>query len=139
MELLHENRFHTLHRCNDTVLFLTRSPETFDTAEEIASAMSALEACLSPFSRPVTRVITDLRQVRGRHDPEFEGIFQDWRRRVYRDWERVIVICKTQVGKLQLERHMSGDAQNWVVFLSEEEAFRCAGILGSLPPDRDQD
>ena len=100
---------------------LVRTAESFDTVEVLAAEHEALLPHLSK-ARPQP-LLVDLRDARGRNDPAFETAMARYRRPMYEGFPRVVVLVRSAIGKLQVQRHFAEDGLgDVVVTTSEDEA-----------------
>lgn len=121
---LHRDEWHEVEQRERGYVALRRTGTPIpDARDEMARVMGSIERSLSQLDRSQTLLQVDLRDARGRNDPVFEVDFVPYRRRLYSGWKRVFVLCKTIVGKMQIERHARDDGHgaDWQVFVSEDE------------------
>ena len=70
------------------------------------------------------RLLVDLRLAIGRNDSAFERTVAEPRRRLLTTIPETGLLVATQVGAMQVRRHLVGDGMNLPVFTSEAEADR---------------
>ena len=69
-------------------------------------------------------LLVDLRDARGRNDPEFDAALTAGRRALFRRFTELACLVATLPGKMQLERYAREDGVAMLVFLREDEAER---------------
>jgi hypothetical protein len=100
---------------------LTRTERGFEDLSELSSAHDAL---LPELARARSGpLLVDLRDAKGRNDPSFERAMAGYRRAMFEGFPTVVVLVRTAIGKLQVQRHFAEDGlDRAVITTSEEEA-----------------
>ena len=107
---------------DDGIVRVTRSPVTPPTAREMAAAYAELIAVMR--GSGAKKVLVDLRGgPPGRNDPEFERASEDWRKSLAEGLDRVAILVRTAVGKLQVQRLGREVGRAPSVFMDEAEAM----------------
>lgn len=83
---------------------LVRSEEPFASLDEIASTFDRIGKRLKNIDTSRWGLLTDLRQARGRNDPEFEQELARHRDPLNASFRRVAVVVETAVGRIQVMR-----------------------------------
>lgn len=118
------NAYYTLRQGHHDTLYLTRTAVPFASPSTVEPELAALAHTLQPFRAQGYSLIVDVREAKGRNDPEFETFFATWRKRIFQGWAFLVVICQTEIGRIQLQRHMEQDHSDWAIVLDPEEATR---------------
>lgn len=100
---------------------LTRTEQAFENLAELAAAHDALLPQLTRLrSAPL---LVDLREAKGRNDPSFEQAMAAYRRTMFQGFPAVVVLVRTAIGKLQVQRHFVEDGLDGaLITTSESEA-----------------
>ncbi|MCR9165564.1 MAG: hypothetical protein ACE37F_00920 [Nannocystaceae bacterium] len=100
----------TEHRAADIAAFVEGFAALNDELDRISEQRGSL------------RVLVDLRAAHGRNDAEFEAAIDPHRRRLFRSGNAMAVLNKTQVGAMQIRRHLRADGVDALVFEDENDA-----------------
>jgi len=100
---------------------LTRTDCAFEDLSQLAAAHEELLPALARArSRPL---LVDLREAKGRNDPSFERAMAGYRRTMFEGFPAVVVLVRTAIGKLQVQRHFAEDGlEHATITTSEAEA-----------------
>lgn len=119
------------------VLALRRSAEPIADMDEFVHQASEL-ARLMEDNGDVRGIVVDMRLAKSRHDMNYELATRQLREMTYATFRRVVVLCTTAAGVLQVRR-LSGDldAARHLVTTDEAQAFAFASVRQSTrPPPR---
>jgi hypothetical protein len=102
---------------------LTRTAEPFETLTDLVREHEALIPHLEPCrAQPL---LVDLREAKGRNDASFEASMARFRQAMFRGFPKIVVLVRSAIGKLQVQRHFVEDGlASFVVTTSELEASR---------------
>jgi len=102
-----------------------RSAASFADLNILRASFDTLNVQMASLPRAEYSELQDLREARGRNDKEFEDIMTRERKRLSEGFRRVAILVATQVGRLQVQRHVGEDeSETTRVFLLESEAVR---------------
>lgn len=104
-----------------------RTTRRYATLDEIAPSFTAINRRLAELPRAADTILVDLRAAVGRNDPAFEQAIAPLRRTLLRKFERVGVLVRSGIGRLQLQRYLAEDGIAAVVFANEAEAMKWFG------------
>ncbi|MBO6940207.1 MAG: hypothetical protein JJ863_34865 [Deltaproteobacteria bacterium] len=124
--LVHDTVFHRVER-HDGFLKMVRSAEPYPDLAAIDSEYGALVAALSPYEDQQVGLLVDLRDARGRNDPGFEETQGRWRKRCLQGHEPLVVLVKSALGRMHVERHMKVDGLHALVTTDVTEALQVVG------------
>lgn len=106
MRVLHQDEYYRAAIDDAGVVFLTRSDAPWpdlDTAKaRTDAAVSVVRAQLGERRGP--GMVMDFRLARSRNDESFESTMAEYRDAVSESFERVAVVVRTTVGRLQINR-----------------------------------
>lgn len=103
---------------------LTRTDRVFEDLHELAAAHDAL---LPELARARSGpLLVDLRDAKGRNDPSFERAMAGYRRAMFEGFPTVVVLVRTAIGKLQVQRHFVEDGLGGAVITTSEEEAEAA-------------
>lgn len=104
MELF-ADRFWQASLDTDAVLHLTRTAEHAELTL-MRKSLDALSAALRQASEQhsIRGILLDMREARPRNDAEFEDMTTHYRHELEGAFERIAMLVKTEVGKLQVSR-----------------------------------
>jgi hypothetical protein len=103
---------------------LTRTDRVFEELSELAAAHEAL---LPELARARSGpLLVDLRDAKGRNDPSFEHAMAGYRRAMFQGFPTVVVLVRTAIGKLQVQRHFVEDGLDGAVITTSEEEAEAA-------------
>ncbi len=103
---------------------MRRTARRYETLEDIAPSFAAINQEIAQLTRTSDTVLIDLRAAVGRNDPAFEATIAPLRRVLLRKFERVGVLVRSGVGRLQLQRYLAEDGIEASVFAHEDEAMK---------------
>lgn len=122
IRLLHEDAwFRVEHNPSDAVFRVARSSAPFADVPAAERAYREVDAALSAVPRGA-RLLLDLRDAPPRNDEAFESMVERVRDRVFARFDRVAVLVRTAVGKLQVQRMNKGQSHA-TIFDDEDRAF----------------
>ena len=107
-----------------------RSARPFQAIDEIHAAFAHIQREYDKLDRSRTVLLVDLRQALGRNDPQFETAMAEHRRDQLTGFRRSAIIVRTQIGQLQVARHLHEDGLDTRVFTQEDEALAFLGGTG---------
>ena len=106
---------------------LVRQTRTARSYEDLAALQQSLRAMVERMqigARGEYSLLQDMRAPRGRNDPEFEKTITLERERISGGFRKLAVLVTSQVGRLQVQRHLQGTGAPAKAFLDEAEALR---------------
>ena len=56
-------------------------------------------------TRTDLRLVLDIRHARGRNDPRFEALINEFRETMFFGYARTVIVVRTVIGELQVQRH----------------------------------
>ena len=122
---LHENQFYRLLEDHQGFWILERTSKVADNIELLEEAHLNLWATMRErVHRKV--LLVDLRKARGRNDEAFEKSIAEFRMRVTSRPKKVIMLVRTQLGVMHVERHARKDGVSLEVYVDEERALAAA-------------
>jgi hypothetical protein len=101
-----------------------RTTRRYLDVSELAPSFIAIDAQLAELDPGATSLLVDLRAIAGRNDVEFEQALAPLRRRLLRRFARTAIIVRSEIGRLQLRRHLAADGIVAQVFADEAQAMR---------------
>lgn len=110
------------------VVWLVRSPEPYNSVEEIHASFDPIYRALAVVPRDRSALIIDMREARWRNDASFEDATAVHRRRLVEGFARVALLVRTTLGKLQAQRLSRAEGLGWVAF--DDERLAHAYALG---------
>ncbi|MAQ19433.1 MAG: hypothetical protein CMN30_32120 [Sandaracinus sp.] len=128
--VLHETPFHRLTD-HGSYLELVRSAEPYPDLAALEAEYRALVATQASFREGRRGLLVDLREAKGRNDPAFEETLGRWRKQSLLGFTPLVILVKSALGKMHVERHMRADGLDAMVSDHEEDArgsFRLSGI-----------
>ena len=102
---------------------VTRSDAPFPSVEAMVETMEELNGQLDSIDRGRHRLLVDTRNAPPRNDAEFEQAFAPHRRRMLSGFARHAVLVRTEVGRLQVNRHARADGTELQAFRDEPTAL----------------
>lgn len=127
---VHESPYHRVER-RDGHLRMTRSAEPYADLGVLEREYQTLIAALSAYRDHDLGLLVDLREAKGRNDPEFEETLGRWRRKSLEGHRPLVILVRSQLGRMHVERHMKDDGLDAVVVTDEEQALRAVGDRAS--------
>ena len=100
----------------------------FDTLEDVVTAYGGAAEALERMDRARMGVVVDLRSAPSRNDPEFEQALAPHRKRFLHGWVRTVILVRSQVGRMQVQRHGGDDGGKPIVVTEPAEAARLLGV-----------
>lgn len=100
-----------------------RTERSYDSDAEVHASFDRLMAAAAPRPPAECGLFVDLTAVRGRNDNRFEAVIVPRVHEVYAAYARSGVLVRTQVGQMQLRRHLSGIPRPIEVFLDRHRAL----------------
>lgn len=113
------------------VLIVTRTARRYTDVNDIEPSFDALHAAIDRVADACKSLVVDLRQAVGRNDPSFEERLAPARRRLLRRFPHVVVLVRSQAGRMQLARYLSADGIDIPVFMSKTHAMAEARRLSA--------
>lgn len=108
----------------ERVVMVRRKPHPIPLAD-----VPAVYAAAFATARPEYKqwgVVIDMRAVAGNNDPAFERAMEPVRRSADQAFARVVVLVKSMVGRMQIERTRRHDGTSTFVTQDEDEALALA-------------
>lgn len=102
---------------------LTRTGWPYETLAEMDAVFASVHAAQDRLGRAGRMLLVDLRESPLRNDPEYEQAFAKHRLAMIAGYERVAVLIRTEVGRLQVLRHAREDGSDVRVFYDEWAAL----------------
>lgn len=130
MRISFQNRFWSFRLFRvASLVWLKRSGERFDAADEIRAAFEELQIALDSIQKGNLRLLIDLREgPKMRNDPEFEALTAPYRQAIPVGFARSAILVRSAVGKLQVNRYNREDGGGAPpVFDAEPEALLFLG------------
>lgn len=112
---------------NNLLIFLTRSSVPATSLEQL---MIENRKVLETFSKKYAQygIVIDMRLVRGRNDPDFEHAMAELRLKIYKNFRRVGLVLKSNIGILQVNRLGLNEGVETFASLSESATISfCKG------------
>lgn len=118
-----EDGYFTVRSMGGGVLAVERSAKDYEDVEAIRAAAAQLRVVFAGRIRAQTAIVVDLRPARGRSDATFETVWAPLRKELFSGWAAIAVVCKTEVGRMHIQRHMRQDGFDWHVVTDEQAAL----------------
>jgi hypothetical protein len=123
MRLL-ETPYYTLDLDPSVPLVIFRRRDVpYPSAAVIEGEAKRIEQALGSIGSRGYRLLVDLRPILPRNDPEFERAIVGIRQQLVRHAHRVVVLVRTAIGVLQVQRHIRDDGMDARVMHDEHEAL----------------
>ncbi len=106
------------------IVRVVRLPNDFASMADMEEAMEELNAHLDSLGRAKLLLLVDTRRAKPRNDPEFEAAFAPHRKRMLSGFKQQAVLVRTEVGRLQVNRHARMDGTELQAFCDEKKAVR---------------
>ena len=123
---VHESEFHRVER-HEGFLKMVRSAEPYPDLAAVDREYRTLVAALSLYKGREMGLLVDLREAKGRNDPGFEETLVRWRRKSLEGHEPLVVLVKSALGQMHVERHMKADGLPAVVTTEVSAALHAVG------------
>lgn len=121
---VYENKHWALLRLRpQRILVVRRTPNAYESEEEVHESFSGLEGALAEYNRRYFSLLVDLRSAPQRNDPAYEKAASREPVALTRDFVRVAGLVRTAAGKLQVGRHVRHAGIQMQVFSDEVEAL----------------
>ena len=91
------------------VVVITRFALHWSSLGELHEAFDRIEQALAGIPKHRTILLVDSREAPMRNDPVFEAAFSERRRRINLGFKKIVVLVRTAVGRLQIQRHAKVD------------------------------
>lgn len=101
---------------------LVRTERRVRSADEFKAGFAVAFGALKPIDPDTHRVLVDLRLAIGRNDSAFEATVAEPRRRLLTTCTETALLVATQVGAMQVRRHLLSDGLDLPVFTNESDA-----------------
>lgn len=108
------------------LLRVTRTDVAADDAKELRATYRQAVAAYGKLDRSRTTLLLDMRQAKGRNDPEFEKLVRDLTPKLLGGFARVGTLVATAAGALQVQRVTRIGGTPQTVFTDETEALAWA-------------
>lgn len=105
----------------DVVVF-ERSGEAYPSVAALEQDFADIRACTRPLSIHRLGLLIDLTAVKGRNDAGFEHAMAPHRAWMFRSFGAVALVVRTEIGRLQVQRHLREDGYTHPVFLTRDES-----------------
>lgn len=134
---VHESPYHSVRR-HEGYLSMVRSGEPYPDLASIEAEYEVLVEALTIYKARKLALLVDLREAKGRNDPGFEETLEKWRRRALEGHDPLVVLVKSELGRMHVERHMKADGLTAIVTTEEAHAVRAVQgrPSGVLPQQR---
>lgn len=106
------------------IVRVVRSDKPFASISELDASYAQLIPALNALDKPRYALLSDIRAVPGRNDPEFEAALARLRPLWLTGFRRVGVLVKSSVGQLQVQRYAKQDEVTRLVSRDEAEVLR---------------
>jgi hypothetical protein len=103
---------------------LVRSDKPFVSIPELEASVTQLVQALDTLDRARYSILSDVRAVPGRNDPEFEAATQRLRPRWIGGFRKAGVLVQSSVGLLQVQRYARKDGLKRLVSTDEAELLK---------------
>lgn len=100
-------------------VYLKRTAEAYPSTAFACTQLRRMAEVLDPY-RKKSGLLLDLRDARGRNDPDFEAQTRGLRGGLVRGFERAAMLVGSAAGKLQVRRHMVEDGFPDVLVTTDE-------------------
>ncbi len=123
---VHDTPYHRVER-HDGFLKMIRSAEPYPDLATIEAEYDALVSALGLYKNRKLGLLVDLREAKGRNDPGFEQALLRWRRKSLEGHEPLVLLVKSALGQMHVERHMKDDGLEALVTTDATEALQTVG------------
>ena len=131
--IVYDSPYHQLTDCGP-YLRLQRTAlgyEDLSALEAEYQTLVAAQLSVRPRTGTTKGLLVDLRAATGRNDPGFERVMDAWRKKSLLGFAPLVVLVRSALGKLHVQRHMRADGLDATVLNDPERAARLAA---SPPP-----
>ena len=101
---------------------MIRTAEPYPDLEAIEVEYRGLVEAMNDFKQRGCPLLVDLRPARGRNDPGFEEALARWRKLSLEGHDPLVVLVRTALGRMHVERHMRADGLEVTITTDEAEA-----------------
>jgi hypothetical protein len=91
------------------VICVVRSALRAERLRDIDESWGGVERALTSVLRREHGLLIDMREARGRNDPEFEAAVARYRARTIEGFRSVAVVVRSIPGQMQIQRHVNED------------------------------
>jgi hypothetical protein len=91
------------------VICVVRSAVRAESLRDIHESWGSVERALTSVVRREHGLLIDMREARGRNDPEFEAAVARYRASTIEGFRRVAVVVRSIPGQMQIQRHVNED------------------------------
>lgn len=107
------------------VVLLERTDARYESVVDLIDSFAWIDDRLAELARTDRRfLLVDTRATKGRNDPQFEVAMAPLRRRLQASFERVAVVLRSAIGRMQVERYARDDGEVLLrAFTSYEDAL----------------
>jgi hypothetical protein len=126
MRTLHDDGFYAALLHDDGVVELRRSAEPWRDLEDAHARTEAVVRAIRgalPSGRGEAMVM-DFREARSRNDEGFENMMAEYRDAMRESFDRVAVLARTAIGRMQIDRLNRGHDKAPAIFDERDEALR---------------
>ncbi|MEC7519419.1 MAG: hypothetical protein VYE22_06100 [Myxococcota bacterium] len=110
------------------IVWARRTSAGYDTPQQVSDVHADVVRILDRLPRDARQLFLDLRRATGRNDPEFERALAPHRKRFLHGWVRTVILVRSQVGRMQVQRHGQDDGGAPIVVTDPAEAARLLGV-----------
>lgn len=105
------------------IVVVTRFAIHYESVVELNETFARMELAMQGVVKQRSVFFIDSRQALLRNDPVFEAAFEANRRRFIKGFRKISALVKTEVGKLQIQRHSKVDGIPMGVFTDLVDAL----------------
>jgi hypothetical protein len=120
--IMQSDFFQVEYEAENDLMIVRRRSKSIDSLDSIPIVMGAMLTAIERF--PAAGLLLDMRDGPSRNDPQFEGAAAPHILQLVTRFDRVAVLVRTAVGKLQIHRLSKDLRKGARSFLDEEEARR---------------
>lgn len=123
---IHESPYHRVQR-REGHLRMTRTAEPYPDLAALDDEYRTLVRALTAHRGHDLGLLVDLRDAKGRNDSDFEQTLARWRRESLEGYLPLVILVRSALGRMHVERHMQADGLDATVVTDEAEARRALG------------
>jgi hypothetical protein len=134
---VHESPYHRVQR-REGHLRMTRTAEPYPDLAALEDEYRTLVGALTAHRGHDLGLLVDLRDAKGRNDPGFEQTLARWRRKSLEGYQPLVILVRSALGRMHVERHMKADGLDAIVVTDEAQALRAVGdrVSGVVSQER---
>lgn len=106
------------------LVWIIRSQEPYPDYETARDQLQQVNGVIPNSQRHGWSLLIDLREARGRNDPRFEQLIAEHRPALFAGYERRVVLVRTAVGQMQLQRQERETGTTAALYRDFEAAVR---------------